>query len=50
MQQIVRFIRDETGQGTTEYAIIVVVITAVAAGAVIFLGDKLKAIFTAICY
>lgn len=50
MQRIkqVKFLREETGQGTTEYAILVGVLVVIAIIAVVAFKDKIQEMWSAI--
>jgi pilus assembly protein Flp/PilA len=45
MGELLRFLKDDKGAGTVEYALLVVLIAAVIVGAVTLLGGNLKATF-----
>ncbi len=46
--QIKRFFKEEEGQGMTEYGLILGLVALAAVGALVFLGDELKAFFETI--
>ena len=45
MEKLLKFLKDDKGASSVEYALLVTMITAVIVGAVTFLGGNLKATF-----
>lgn len=48
MKKLIRFLKDENGQGMVEYGLIIGLIAVVVIGALIILGPKIKDIFEGI--
>ena len=44
-EMVRRFFTEESGQGMTEYALILALVSIVAIGALIFMGEEIMAIF-----
>lgn len=48
MKKLIRFLKDENGQGMVEYGLIIGLIAVVVIGALIILGPKIKGMFEGI--
>ncbi len=48
MKKLIRFLKDENGQGMVEYGLIIGLIAVVVIGALIILGPKIKEMFEGI--
>jgi pilus assembly protein Flp/PilA len=48
MKKLIRFLKDENGQGMVEYGLIIGLIAVVVIGALIILGPKIKDMFEGI--
>jgi pilus assembly protein Flp/PilA len=48
MKKLIRFLKDENGQGMVEYGLIIGLIALVVIGALVLLGPKIRDLFESI--